>query len=474
MIQFKDGTIVWKLVWVVRARLVPDNMVKRESSDQHFKQEIETLRENEEKLQALLQVLPVGVSILGGDRKPIYVNPALEKILGIPEGKLRKGEYWQRKYLRKDGSEMPNDEFPSARSLNESIAIQDVEIGIVKEDGEVIWTMVSAVPFERGSWRLLLTIADITHQKRTENSLQNRAEELIERIKELNCLYGIADLVEQPGITLEEILQGTASLIPPSWHYPGMTCARIVYAGQEYTSKGFKTSAWRQSGDIFVHAHPRGSVEVFYTGDVAEGETSPFLKEEQSLVHAIAERLGRIIERLSAEQLLVKLATTDPLTGLYNRRHFFDLADMEIARSVRYGHPLACIMFDVDFFKRINDSYGHLFGDQVLQAMVWRCRENIRRVDIFARYGGDEFVILLPETGLRRSKQLTGRLCSDFQERALKIEQREISITLSMGLASMPGDEDLALDTLLNRADQALYTAKVRGRNQVSIWREAK
>jgi len=106
--------------------------------------------------------------------------------------------------------------------------------------------------------------------------------------------------------------------------------------------------------------------------------------------------------------------------------------------------------------------------------MVWRCRENIRRVDIFARYGGDEFVILLPETGLRRSKQLTGRLCSDFQERALKIEQREISITLSMGLASMPGDEDLALDTLLNRADQALYTAKVRGRNQVSIWRETK
>ena len=130
-------------------------------------------------------------------------------------------------------------------------------------------------------------------------------------------------------------------------------------------------------------------------------------------------------------------------------------------------------MFDIDFFKRINDSYGHLFGDRVLQAMVWRCRENIRRVDIFARYGGDEFVILLPETGLRRSKQLTGRLCSDFQERPLKVDEHEIPITLSMGLASISGDETLALDTLLNRADQALYTAKEKGRNRISVWQEA-
>jgi diguanylate cyclase (GGDEF)-like protein len=290
----------------------------------------------------------------------------------------------------------------------------------------------------------------------------------------LNCLYGIADLVEQPGITLEEILQGTAELIPPSWHYPGTTCARISYDGCEYVSKSFKTSEWKQSSDIYVHAHPSGLVEVFYTGNVPVDGDDPFLKEEYSLLHAIAERLGRVIERHRAEQLLVKLATTDPLTGLFNRRHFFDLAEMEIVRSKRYGHPLACIMFDIDFFKRINDSFGHLFGDKVLKGMVWRCRENIRQVDIFARYGGDEFVILLPETELRRSEQLTSRLCSDFQERPLKIEEREIPITLSMGLASMLGNGSLALDALLNRADQALYTAKEKGRNRVSVWQETK
>jgi len=223
-----------------------------------------------------------------------------------------------------------------------------------------------------------------------------------------------------------------------------------------------------------VHAHPSGSVEVFCTGAIPDGEEEPFLKEEHSLLHAIAERLGRVIERLRGEQLLVKLATTDPLTSLNNRRHFFDLAEMEVARSARYGHPLACIMFDIDHFKEINDSHGHLFGDRVLQAMVWRCQENIRRVDIFARYGGDEFVILLPETGIRRSKLLAERLCNSFQAHPLEIEEHEISITLSMGVASILGEEELALDTLLNRADQALYTAKEKGRNQYAVWQESK
>jgi len=428
------------------------------------------LKEDEEKLQALMHTLPVGISILGGDRKPIYTNPALGKILGVSDDEMSRGTYRQRKYLRTDGSEMPAEEFPSARVFDSQKAIKNVEIGIVKEDGQAIWTMVSAVPFERGNWRALLTVADITRQKEAETALQNRTRELVERIKELNCFYSIADLVERPGITLDEILQGTAELIPPSWPLPKLTYARIVYGGREYLSKGFQNSEWKQSSDIYVHSQPSGSVDVVFAGsEVAENAT--LLKKEQSLLRVISERLGRIIERFQAEQLLVKLATTDPLTGLYNRRHFFDLAAMEVERAKRYGRPLTCIMFDIDFFKHINDSYGHLFGDRVLQSMVWRCHETIRRVDIFARYGGDEFIILLPETGIRRSKQLADRLCIGFQNQALQIDEHEIVITLSLGLASIQGNDHLALDVLLNRADEALYEAKAKGRNQVSSWK---
>ena len=449
-------------------------MAKEGTSKQQLVQKIGALRESEEKLQALLQTLPIGVAILGKDRIPIYANPALGQVLGLSDDKLYKGEYGLRKYLRADGSEMPADEFPSARAFKEQRAVTDAEVGIVKENGEMIWAIVNAVPFDRGNWHLLMTVADITSQKQAENSLQNRTEELVDRIKELNCLYDISDLVEQPGITLEEILQGTAELIPGSWHDPGRTYARISYDGHEYVSKGFKISEWKQSYNIYVHAQPSGYLEVFCTGADPENYDAPFLSEERGLLHAIAERLGRIIERFRTEQLLLKLATTDPLTGLYNRRHYFELAEQEVARSKRYEHPLACIMFDIDYFKHINDSYGHLFGDRVLKAMVWRCRENIRQVDIFARYGGDEYIILLPETGLQRSKQLADRLCTGFQNQPLKIDEREISITLSMGVASMQGDNELALDTLLNRADEALYDAKGKGRNQVSAWEKEK
>lgn len=444
-------------------------MDKEGISSQQTRQEFDTIQESEEGLRTLLQVLPVGVSILGEDRKPIYTNSSLEKILDLTQEEFNGGKYEQRRYLRADGSEMPACEFPSSRAFEEKRAVSDVEIGIVKENGEIIWTMVSAVYFKHGDWRVVLAIADISSKKYAENSLQKHTEELTERIKELNCLYSISDLVERPGITLEEILQGTVDLLPPSWHFPELTCARAVYDGREYTSKGFKTSAWQQSNDIFVHGHPNGVIEVFYTGEVPEETKSPFLKEEGSLLKAIAERLGRIIERFQAERLLMKLATTDPLTELYNRRHFFNLAEQEVARSQRYEHPLACIMFDIDYFKQINDSYGHLFGDKVLREVVYRCKENVRQVDVFARYGGDEFVILLPETGLERCKQLAERLCTDFRDRTLNIDEREISISLSLGLASLSGNNGLALDTLLNCADTALYEAKKKGRNQFAI-----
>ncbi len=445
-------------------------MTKQGQPTQKLANEIVILRENEEELLALLDVLPVGISVLGENRRPAYTNAALEKILGLSKVELQTGKYETREYLRSDGSSMPACEFPSTRAFEEKRAIEDIEVGILVENGETVWTRVSAVPFKRGNWHVLLTVADVTQQRKAEKALHDKTSELIERIKELNCLFSIAYLVEQPEITLEEIMQGTVELMPPSWLYPDQTCARIVFEEREYISKGFKTSDWKQAAVIHVHGQPGGSIEVYYTGNVDEGKASPFLQEEENLLLAIAERLGRIVERFQAEQLLLKLATTDPLTGLWNRRHFFDLAEREVARSRRYERPLACIMFDIDYFKQINDSYGHMFGDRVLKEMVWCCRKIIRQVDIFARYGGDEFVILLPETGLDHCMQLADRLCSEFQNKPLKINQREISISLSLGLASMQGNEHLALDTLLNRADEALYEAKKKGRNQVFVW----
>jgi len=139
-------------------------------------------------------------------------------------------------------------------------------------------------------------------------------------------------------------------------------------------------------------------LEIFYLEEMPKSDEGPFLKNERELLNAISVSLGRAIERMRNKDKLLMLARTDPLTGLFNRRYFIELAEKELERIRRYNHDLACIMFDIDYFKEINDRYGHVLGDQVLLGIVKDYQVIVREVDILARYGGDEFVILLAET----------------------------------------------------------------------------
>jgi signal transduction histidine kinase len=146
----------------------------------------------------------------------------------------------------------------------------------------------------------------ITDRNRVEEALRERTRELGERVKELNCLYGISRLVQTPGISLDEILQGTAELIPPSWQYPEIACARLVLeeGNGEFRTENYEEAAWMQTADITVRGERFGLLEVCYLEERPEADEGPFSKEERSLIDAIAERLGRIIERKQAEELL--------------------------------------------------------------------------------------------------------------------------------------------------------------------------
>ena len=137
--------------------------------------------------------------------------------------------------------------------------------------------------------------------------LEKTAQDLRERVKELNCLYGLSNLVDTPGIRLEEIVKGTVALIPPSWQYPEITCARIELAGKETRSQNWQESPWQQSADVMVRGERCGTIEVGYlaertAGSEDAGGEGPFLKEERFLLDAIAERLGRIVERFQAQE----------------------------------------------------------------------------------------------------------------------------------------------------------------------------
>lgn len=170
-------------------------------------------------------------------------------------------------------------------------------------------------------------------------------------------------------------------------------------------------------------------------------------------------------ESLAREQ---SIARTDELTGVCNRRQFFALAEHELAVSQRYDRPLSIILFDVDRFKRINDTRGHQVGDEVLKHVARLATEHLRAADVLARYGGEEFIIMLPDSTGAQSTVVAERIRKAIANSGLQIANGRVDTTVSAGIAERRRDVD-TLGGLVGRADKALYAAKEAGRNRVLV-----
>jgi diguanylate cyclase (GGDEF)-like protein len=194
------------------------------------------------------------------------------------------------------------------------------------------------------------------------------------------------------------------------------------------------------------------------------------------LAVAIAITVNEQIKRSAiqrAEQLqdeMQRLATIDELTNTFNRRHFYAHMEGAITQAQETKQPLSLVLFDLDHFKQINDNYGHVIGDQVLTAVVKRCRRSIRECDILWRYGGEEFIILMPNTSLSTCRRVADRLCQGVQRDAIRTDAGFIPVTISVGVAALPQGEDISVNTLLHHVDEAMYAAKQAGRNRVMQW----
>lgn len=164
---------------------------------------------------------------------------------------------------------------------------------------------------------------------------------------------------------------------------------------------------------------------------------------------------------------LYELATTDGLTGLYNRRHFLTVLDQEIARSRRHERTLSLLLLDMDHFKQINDEHGHPAGDQVLRQVAGLLRERIREDDVLARLGGEEFAVLATETNAEEAEKLADSLRQCIADAELNVEDKALKVTMSIGVAQLRDDENSS--SLMNDADQALYQAKSDGRDRVVL-----
>ena len=174
------------------------------------------------------------------------------------------------------------------------------------------------------------------------------------------------------------------------------------------------------------------------------------------------------LELRQAKSQAEQEARIDSLTGLCNRRAFMERASDELLRARRYGHPLAVAMIDIDFFKRINDQWGHAIGDQVLMAFADILKKSMRAVDIIARIGGEEFVLMMTETPIEEAMQVAERIRKDVESASLQLGDTRLQWTASFGITILYGD-DYSVSTALVRADKALYRAKDAGRNRVEV-----
>jgi len=266
--------------------------------------------------------------------------------------------------------------------------------------------------------------------------------------------------------------------------YLGMqSCERSLAAHQMLTGL-FNFS--HEEADNFLDAVGDKAREVLALFSIEPGNVKPFsmiMQEANDELNRLNFSYAQVILELkqakqSAEQLAIELkqandslrelAFRDGLTGLYNHRYFQEVLDSELEKSRRYKHPVSLLMLDIDFFKKINDGFGHPAGDHVLKMIAGNLVKLVRHCNIVARYGGEEFSIILPETGTTRAKVLAQRIRRGIEQLDISYNKQRIVVTVSCGVAS--SETDLSGTTrqhLITWADEALYAAKKNGRNMV-------
>ncbi len=198
--------------------------------------------------------------------------------------------------------------------------------------------------------------------------------------------------------------------------------------------------------------------------------TKPFNAEE---LLARLRAGGRILalqsELIYAREQLRFHATHDALTGVWNRKGIVDFLTQELARAHRSHEPVGLMMVDVDHFKNVNDTYGHVAGDAVLKEVAARLVKSIRTYDLVGRYGGEEFLVILSNAALAEVNKRAQRLCAVIEENPVRFQSIEVKVTISIGATEAPPNQEILQNRLLNAADLALYQAKERGRNRVEL-----
>ena len=355
-----------------------------------------------------------------------------------------------RKFVRKSIRESLKDK---SYSIDYRIVMPNKKVKIIHEEVEVFRDKHGKLK------RMIGTVNDITERKKAERDRETLLHDIGERYKELNGLYSISEIIDEPNITIDQILQKTVEVIPPSWQYPEITCGKIIVNDKEYKTSNYKETKWCQSSDIIAKGKKVGHIFACYLKEMPESFEGPFLREERNLIDAMAEDLGRIIESKEADAKIKQMAYHDLLTKLPNRKLLRDRLSQAMAFADRNKTMVAILYLDLDGFKKVNDTYGHRIGDLLLIDTAEKLTGLVRKYDTVARIGGDEFVITLDNISNREDITKVARKTLVEIFKKTMVDGIEIKISASIGISLHPTD-GREIDLLLNKADKALYKAK--------------
>ncbi len=471
----------------------------------------EELEASERKFRSIVEQSRLGIFLLDGTGRIIEWNQTLERVTG-----LRKEEVFNQKFLdvsskvsisQDDSVDYREKMFHLFHSFRENQLNEyfnkAIEISYRQPNGKVIIAELSLFPIQaEGRMQIGGIVDNITEKKRVEQNERDQKvflEALRDTSEALNSDLDFDSLLERILINAERVIHSDAGAI--LMMEKGLL--RVVRT-RGYTDRGIQdlthhepfsiekmqNMAWMADtglplaiSDTSNYAAwnplPENAWVKSYIGMplLVRQRTIGFLslfsaspgfytEEHTHRLKAFASQTATAIENARLYAEVQQKADTDELTGLRNRRSLFELGAREVERAIRFNHPLSILMIDLDYFKQVNDHFGHPVGDRLLTALADQFRSNLRNVDLIARYGGDEFVILLPENTSIQAVEIANRVKIAIRNTYIETAQGKASVDASIGVAELDS-RITTLAGLIEIADRALYSAKQDGRSKV-------
>lgn len=430
-----------------------------------LREQLATARHVGQWAHLLLTHLQVGTVVCAEDGMIRYANPKAREILGTEalDGQDMLSPKWALHHP--DGRLFDPAEHPVARVLHTRQAVLDCHLSLRRPDGTLRWLTVNVLPIpdEAGQPReISTTFLDLTHDEMAMRAAALARETMSRLVRAAPVGISVTDehgVFEQInphfcqiyGYAESELLgRHCGMLVPESRRQAhGAAHDRFIREGVERQGEWRVRTRQGETRTVLADA-------VRITGDDGRPRKVSFIVDISQRIE-LEEALRRGNEELR------QLAITDGLTGLCNRRHISGRLEQELARAERYQTPLSILLFDLDHFKRINDLYGHGVGDEALVAVAGMLRHELRDVDMLGRYGGEEFLVVLPNVDLVAARAVAERLRLAIRE--LRFSAPDLRLSLSGGVAQALPDE--SAEQLVRRADACLYGAKGAGRDRI-------